>query len=510
MNLENILRKYRDQIIEEWIERLHSGSSERYRERPLDELRITVAGAYDASHAVLIHNDFSKIGCHIEWITKARLEGGFSLSEVQNAYELYRVLLLPALTKELKGPSLSKAIEQLNTCLFYTIRRYSNYFQSLHEREIKDHALKLEHQVANRTRELTESEAKYRVLVEEINDGYFVTQDGIIVFANKAFCNIHGYKPGEVVGRSFLDFISQESAEEVKRLVKRLYNDRMISKGHSQNLYTYYRLNKDGTSLPTENKVKTIMYQDKLAIAGICRDITKRMEMEKQIRESENLAHIGQLTTSLAHEIRNPLSSVKMNIQILLKNVEFDGNDKRRMEIMSSEISRLEKILAEMLDFAKPLRLYLEPTSINSVIDKCLDIVDVKIKEKGISVKKKYSKRIPWTMLDRDKLEQAIINVLLNSVEALSLEGEIQIRSKMEKSNNGLIYVEITDNGPGICEEDLPYVFDPFFSNKKKGTGLGLSNAKKVFEAHGGTVSIVAREQKGTQCLLVIPVRQTK
>ena len=75
---------------------------------------------------------------------------------------------------------------------------------------------------------------------------------------------------------------------------------------------------------------------------------------------------------------------------------------------------------------------------------------------------------------------------------------------------DGYLYVEITDNGPGICEEDLPYVFDPFFSNKKKGTGLGLSNAKKVFEAHGGTVSIVAREQKGTQCLLVIPVRQTK
>ena len=84
-------------------------------------------------------------------------------------------------------------------------------------------------------------------------------------------------------------------------------------------------------------------------------------------------------------------------------------------------------------------------------------------------------------MLDRDKLEQAIINVLLNSVEALSLEGEIQIRSKMEKSNNGLIYVEITDNGPGICEEDLPYVFDPFFSNKKKGTGLrlGRQNEKR-------------------------------
>jgi len=506
MTLQGILKKYRKQIIEEWIERLHSGSSERYRQRPLDELRITVAGAYDASHAVLINNDYSKIACHIEWITKTRLEGGFSLSEVQNAYELYRVLLLPILVKELKGPRLSDAIEQLNRCLFYTITRYSNYFQSLHEREIRNHAIKLERQVENRTRELAESEAKYRVLVEEINDGYFVNQNGNIVFANKAFCDIHGYRPDEVIGRPYLDFISHESIEEVKKL----YEDRMASKGHSsQNLYVYYRLNKDGTSFPTENKVKLIMYQGQLAVAGICRDITKRMEMEKQIRESENLAHIGQLTTSLAHEIRNPLSSVKMNIQILLKNVEFNGNDKRRMEIMSSEISRLEKILAEMLEFAKPLRLYLEPTLISNVIEKCLDIIDVRIKEKNISVKKKYLKPIPWTMLDRDKLEQAIINVLLNSVEALSAGGEIRIRTTTETSNGGLIRVEITDNGPGICEEDLPYVFDPFFSNKKKGTGLGLSNAKKIFEAHGGVVSIAAGKRKGTQCSLVIPVRQT-
>lgn len=504
VTLQGILKKYREQIIQEWIERLHSGSSERYRERPLDELHITCAGAYDASHAVLIHDDFSKIACHIEWITKSRLEGGFSLSEVQNAYELYRVLLLPVLVKELKGPRLSQAIEQLNRCLFYTITRYSNYFQSLHETEIRNHAVKLEHEVKNRTRELAESEAKYRVLVEEINDGYFVNQNGNIVFANKAYCDIHGYKPDDVIARPYLDFISDESKEEVKKL----YEDRMVGKGRSQNLYMYYRLNKDGKSFPTENKVKRIIYQGQSAVAGICRDITKRMEMEKQIRESENLAHIGQLATSLAHEIRNPLSSIKMNIQILLKKVDFDGNDKRRMEIMSSEISRLEKILAEMLDFAKPLRLYLEPTVINNIIDKCLDLIDVKIKEKNISVKKKYSKRIPWTLLDRDKLEQAIINVMLNSVEALSIGGEISIFSKMETANGNLIRVEITDNGPGISEEDFPYVFDPFFSNKKKGTGLGLSNAKKIFEAHGGIVSIFAGKKQGTQCILVIPVRQ--
>jgi signal transduction histidine kinase len=232
------------------------------------------------------------------------------------------------------------------------------------------------------------------------------------------------------------------------------------------------------------------------------------MEMERQIRKSENLAHIGQLATSLAHEIRNPLSSVKMNIQILLKNVEFDGNDKRRMEIMSSEISRLEKILAEMLDFAKPLRLYLEPTLINDIIEKCLDIIDVKIKEKNITVRKKYSKGMPWVMIDRDKLEQAIINVLLNSVEALSPGGEIGILTKKEISKGGSVRVEITDDGPGIGEDDLPYVFDPFFSNKKKGTGLGLSNTKKIIEAHGGLVNISVRRQQGTHLSLFIPSRK--
>lgn len=506
MNLKGILKNYRELIIAEWIKRLHSGSSERYRKRPLDELYITVAAAYDASHAVMIHNDYSKIDCHIEWITKTRLEGGFSLSEVQNAYELYRVLLLPVLVKELKGSQLSKSVEQLDRCLFYTITRYSNYFQSLHEREIKDHAENLEQEVENRTKELAESEAKYRVLVEEINDGYFVNQGGQIIFANKAFCDIHGYKPFEVIGRPYIDFIAHESVEEVKKL----YEDRMSNEGQSQNLYMYYRRHKNGTSFPTENKVKLIMYQGKPAVAGICRDITVRMEMEKQIRESESLAHIGQLATSLAHEIRNPLSSVKMNIQILLKNVEFDGNDKRRMEIMSAEISRLEKILAEMLDFAKPLRLYLEPTLINEIIEKCLEIMDVKIKEKSITVNRKYTRRIPWVMIDRDKLEQAIINVLLNSVEALSPGGEIGIHTKSETSNGGSIRVEITDSGPGIGEDDLPYVFDPFFSNKKKGTGLGLSNSKKIIEAHGGTVRISARRQQGTHLSISIPTKNSK
>jgi signal transduction histidine kinase len=276
----------------------------------------------------------------------------------------------------------------------------------------------------------------------------------------------------------------------------------------TKDLYIYLRRDKNGNTLPTENKVKRILYQGDYAIAGICRDITERIETEKRIRESERLAHIGKLTTSLAHEIRNPLSSVKMNSQIILRNTELGGNDKRRMEIIVNEISRLERILDEMLDFAKPVKLNLEPVSIDSVIDSCLEIMDARIREKDIVVKKVCAKRLPQILVDHEKIEQAMINVLLNAVEVLPEGGHIEIVIKQLRMDGGALQVEISDDGPGISTEDLPYIFNPFFSNKKKGTGLGLFNVKKIIEAHGGAGSVAVRKPHGTRVSLTIPFRE--
>src|SRR4030043_608863 len=344
MDLTEILKTYRGKIVDEWIYRLHTEVSERYSGRREDELFRTVSKASEANHAVLIHNDFSKINDHIRWITNLRLKGGFSLSEVQNAYELYRTVLLPILPNELDEKDLHGALRQMNDCLFYTITKFSNYFQSLHEKHIRNYAQNLEGEVRKRTKELGESESKYRILVEEINDGYFVNQNGRIVFANQAFCDLHGYSPQEMFGKLYTDLNAPKSLPKVHRL----YEKRMAGEDQ-KDLYIYLRRDKNGNTLPTENKVKRILYQGDYAVAGICRDTTERIETEKRIRESERLAHIGKLTTSLAHEIRNPLSSVKMNSQIILKNMDWGGNDKRRMEIIIHEISRLERILDEML-----------------------------------------------------------------------------------------------------------------------------------------------------------------
>ncbi|MBP1695942.1 MAG: domain S-box [Deltaproteobacteria bacterium] len=503
MNLAEILRTYRKKLVDEWVYRLHTEVSERYSGRREDELFRTVSKASEANYAVLIHNDFSKINDHIRWITNLRLKGGFSLSEVQNAYELYRTVLLPILPNELNEKSLHGALRRMNDCLFYTITKFSNYFQSLHEKHIRDYAQNLEGEVKKRTKELVESESKYRILVEEINDGYFVTQRGVIVFANQAFCNMHGYPLQEIIGKFYTELVAEKSL----RIVQRIYEKGTIGEV-TDDVYTYFRCHKNGSTLPTENKIKSILYQGEYAVAGTCRDITERTETEKRIRESERLAHIGTLTTSLAHEIRNPLSSVKMNSQIILKNMDFGGNDKRRMEIIIHEISRLERILDEMLDFARPVKLNLEPASINSVMDACLEVMDARIREKGIAIRKLYHRRLPRILVDHEKMEQAIINVLLNAVEIIPEGGSIEIVTKQLRRNGGALQIEISDDGPGISIEDLPYVFDPFFSNKKRGTGLGLSNVNRIMEAHGGTGSVSLRKPHGTRVRLIIPMRE--
>ncbi len=121
-------------MIIQWVHLLHTQVSERYGKRRESELFDTVSGACDGFYAALVNNDYLRIDEHIEWITRIRLEGGFSLSEVQHAYELYRTVLVPILVRELKGERLLTALERMNACILYTIKRFSNYFQSLHEK----------------------------------------------------------------------------------------------------------------------------------------------------------------------------------------------------------------------------------------------------------------------------------------------------------------------------------------------------------------------------------------
>lgn len=502
MNLGDILRTYRGKLIQEWVRRLHTEVSPAYRAQSVDALYATVTAIADANLAALTGNDYSGLDDFVEKIGRTRSSAGFSLSDVQKAFELYRSILLPVLGKEMKGTALIDAIDRINTCLSYTIHKFSDYFQALSEKEIRNYAQLLEAKVEERTRELAESETKYRTLVEEIHDGYFVNQHGRIIFANRAFCGMHGYRLKEVIGRPYTDFVAPESAREVTK-----FYEKRITEGRSKEHYVYLRLHKNGDALPTENKVVLTFYQGDVAAIGVCRDITERVETEKRMREAENMAHIGHLTTSLAHEIRNPLSAARMSIQMLQKNPAFKGRELRRLEILAKEVARLDRIVTEMLDFAKPVQYNFKPLSITGLLNSCLEVLEAKIAEQDIIIKKSFQKGLPEVNIDDEKMEQAVVNILLNSIEAVGSKGVISVAVRREKGAKKALRVEISDDGHGVSVEDLPYVFDPFYSKKAKGTGLGLANAKKIVEAHGGSIRAIPVEPHGVCMSFNVPAR---
>ncbi len=308
MELASLLKTYRDEIIKEWMAKIPT-LSERYSRLPTEEIRRTVTLATDANFAFLIENDRSKMDIFIEMLTAMRLAIGFALAEVQSAFELYRTVTVPIFLKELDPPVVLPVIEKLNSCMSYTIHRFSEHFESVHQKMIRDHALELEVTVEKRTCELAESEAKYRMLIEDINDGYFVSRNGRVIFANKAFCDMHGYTLEEVISRRYMDFVAPESRGDLAKI----YEER-ITTGHAPEQYIYMGLRKDGGKFYTENKVKSVAYEGKEAVAGICRDVTERVELEKhrlKLVELENerktiaLTTLRQLMVTLSHYLLN-------------------------------------------------------------------------------------------------------------------------------------------------------------------------------------------------------------
>lgn len=351
---------------------------------------------------------------------------------------------------------------------------------------------------------LKESEHKYKILVEEITDGYFVIQDGVIVFANQVFCHLHGYQLEEVLGQPFTVFVDPESRGEVAEIYHKTRQEMAVS-----HLFEYLRLTKDGRSLSTEMTAKTTRYENKLVDIGICRDITARLQMERRVRDAERMAYIGRITTSLSHEIRNPLSTIKINLQLLAKNHQFADNDRRHIDIAVSEMGRLEGILSEILDFAKPLYPKIIECNINHLLASCLELLQVKFEQKQLAVIRSFAPDIPNIQADEKKLSQAFINLLLNACEASEQEGKLWVSSRYHvDTDNPRVEVIVEDEGGGITKKQLRDIFKPFFTTKPKGTGLGLTNVKRIIETHEGWVEATNRSSRGASFCVHLPVIQ--
>lgn len=469
--------------------------SSRYTAEPPEELHDLLNQAALAFHKALVEGDWEPLHGFIDFIAPKRLKGGFALSEVQRAFERYREIVIPLIVSHIEPERRIPALLSLHHCLVTTVTRFSVYFQQLHEEFLRNQANFLEKEVTRRTQELAESERKYKVLVEDIHDGYFVLVENEIVFANAAFALMHGCDSGSVVGRDFFELVADESKQKVQT---------GLCSGPVR--LEYFRRHLDGDHLPTEIMSKTSSYGEDIARIGICRDISQRVELETKTREAEKLNALAQLAASVAHEINNPLTAIKMNVQMLSKG-DLTGQSQHKLAASTlREIEAIKRCVMEMMNLTVPFRLKCQWVNTAALIGDCLKAVETRRHLQGVKITRKLSKDITDIYVDPERIEQAVINLLLNALDVLTNGGNIYITTKVSNHRGGQWNdIHISDDGPGIPREKLPYVFDPFYSQKAGGIGLGLGNVKKIAEAHGGEILVAHRKPGGIEFTLRLP-----
>ena len=237
-------------------------------------------------------------------------------------------------------------------------------------------------------------------------------------------------------------------------------------------------------------------------------DITERKELEHQLLQSERLATIGEMSAKVAHEIRNPLSSISLNTELLYDEISNDNGERKSdaenlIQSILNEVDTLTAISDEYLQFARFPKLETRPASINEVLIELTKFFNKEIVQRCISLKENYAPDLPQILLDTKQIKQAFLNILKNSFESMPEGGELSITTRLKDEN---VEVIINDTGSGINRSDIRRVFDPFYSTKVKGTGLGLALTMKTVEGHGGDINCESTIAKGTTMIISFPV----
>jgi signal transduction histidine kinase len=233
----------------------------------------------------------------------------------------------------------------------------------------------------------------------------------------------------------------------------------------------------------------------------------QRMEdANRRLIQAEKLASIGRVSASIAHEIRNPLTSLKLNIQKLQQSERLDEEEREHLAISQEGIGQIEKFIKELLNFTRVPDLNPERFSMVQIMEESLKLLRDSLQEKKVILEKRFPAGLPAVVVDGDKMRQVFLNILRNAVEAVEEGGRIKVSMSGIKENGAdRIRVRISDDGCGVPEKDWEIIFEPFYSTKPSGFGLGLPNARKIVEQHRGSIRVVKTRGKGTTFEVRIP-----
>jgi signal transduction histidine kinase len=228
---------------------------------------------------------------------------------------------------------------------------------------------------------------------------------------------------------------------------------------------------------------------------------------QEELVKSEKLAAAGKLTAQLSHEINNPIHNIRSCLETALKKMPEQLAGRQFVQLAHDEILRIGKLVRQMLDFYRFGKTELQAIDLNQAVVEVLDSSQQRFKEHRIAVERQLAAELPAVRASRDQMKQVLLNLILNAVEAMPAGGKLKVRSWQE---NGLAQIEIQDNGCGIAPENLPKIFDTFFTTKRAvhGVGLGLSVCYNIVHQHGGTIAVESEVGKGSTFTVRLPVAE--
>jgi PAS domain S-box-containing protein len=347
----------------------------------------------------------------------------------------------------------------------------------------------------------------YSVAENTVNPLQIADPKGRMVYVNQAFVNSSGFSKEELIGKNPNIFSSGKHSRKFWMKMWNTINSGKVWVGEVENK------KKNGDPSYTQLLISPILDNEGkiYGFFGIHRDLTEKKLLEKQLIHTQKMESIGTLAAGVAHEVGNPLASISALVQVVQRSTS-DEFAKEKLELIKKQVTRISKIIRDLVDFSRPSNYELQLTDINQSIVEAIEIIKVGAKAKDIIFNVDLNKKIPLLPLISDQIQQIFVNILLNAVDAIAEYNDTQIQhmiSVKSNINEENVIIKFTDTGGGIPEESLNKVFEPFFTTKKegKGTGLGLWVSYGIVKSFQGDIKVESELKKGTTFTIILPIQ---
>jgi two-component system sensor histidine kinase HydH len=262
----------------------------------------------------------------------------------------------------------------------------------------------------------------------------------------------------------------------------------------------------EGNSVPLEIGASRLKDEDEVFLGHVLlfKDLTEVRTLRREVARSQRLASVGRLAAGVAHEIRNPLSSIKGFATYFKERYPDRPDDQQTADIMIQEVDRLNRVVGQLLEFAKPVPVKPKSISLQALLDDSVKLIKDHADEKSISILTRNNTPMDTVRIDPDRLNQVLLNLYLNAIDAMERGGELKVVISSDGQHRN-VFIRVSDTGRGISRENLSKIFEPYFTTKSTGTGLGLAIAHNIIEAMGGKIYARSDQGKGTTFSIKIP-----